>query len=399
MPKSDTWPGGTGLETLTGMDSAGSCDSVDSANSGLSDDSLEHLSAEEKACLMFLEETIESLDTEEDSGLSNDEPELPSPVSLATKLADQSTSMSKNPNQNQAKSDTKPTHSYQQPENQAEGAHKHKQKSAAPPVPLEVNVVIPPPLATKPQDLSMRTADSLLPRGPLSYEALVHLRKSASIKKTPLCPTVDHTIESDKPPPATAGGPKPKPALLPKPKNAHVSHLKMQNKAAESSSDPSLNVKHATDAQVVRLEALQKLGLLSDQQPENDTTASSESPSSLDPHPNRVTRGPSKVHPSRSTSFCHSQIPSEPKVRSLQSSTSFQDDSTQNQQSVSASHQVQSSRSTVGSNGTASQHITTGEAQSAAHKPSNAVGYTVMVVPGMGNDRKEALRKLGLLKA
>lgn len=34
MPKSDTWPGGNGLETMISMDSAGSCDSVVSANSG-----------------------------------------------------------------------------------------------------------------------------------------------------------------------------------------------------------------------------------------------------------------------------------------------------------------------------------------------------------------------------
>ena len=61
-----------------------------------SDDSLEHLSAEEKACLMFLEETIDSLDTEEDSGLSNDEPDqLPSAGNLVSKLADLSASMSK----------------------------------------------------------------------------------------------------------------------------------------------------------------------------------------------------------------------------------------------------------------------------------------------------------------
>lgn len=61
-----------------------------------SDDSLGHLSAEEKACLLFLEETIESLDTEEDSGLSNDEPEqLPNPGNVATKLADLSASMKK----------------------------------------------------------------------------------------------------------------------------------------------------------------------------------------------------------------------------------------------------------------------------------------------------------------
>lgn len=34
MPITDTWPGGPGLETMMGMDSAGSCDSVVSANSG-----------------------------------------------------------------------------------------------------------------------------------------------------------------------------------------------------------------------------------------------------------------------------------------------------------------------------------------------------------------------------
>lgn len=59
-----------------------------------SDDSLEYLSAEEKACLMFLEETIESLDTEDDSGLSNDEAEnYPAPGNVATKTAYLSDSM------------------------------------------------------------------------------------------------------------------------------------------------------------------------------------------------------------------------------------------------------------------------------------------------------------------
>ncbi|XP_052397296.1 specifically androgen-regulated gene protein [Carassius gibelio] len=77
MPKSDTWPGGVSIDSVSGMDSAGSCDSVLSSNSGFSDDSLEHLSAEERACLMFLEETIESLEVEDDSGLSNDEPDRP----------------------------------------------------------------------------------------------------------------------------------------------------------------------------------------------------------------------------------------------------------------------------------------------------------------------------------
>lgn len=34
---------------------------------------MEHLSAEEKACLLFLEETLQSLDNEEDGTLSDDE--------------------------------------------------------------------------------------------------------------------------------------------------------------------------------------------------------------------------------------------------------------------------------------------------------------------------------------
>lgn len=40
-----------------------------------SDSSYDFLSAEEKACLLFLEETIGSLDTEIDSGLSTGESE------------------------------------------------------------------------------------------------------------------------------------------------------------------------------------------------------------------------------------------------------------------------------------------------------------------------------------
>ncbi|XP_034028757.1 specifically androgen-regulated gene protein [Thalassophryne amazonica] len=75
MSKSGTWPGGIALEPSGNMDSAGSCDSVISMNSADSEDSMEHLSAEERACLLYLEEMIESLEVQEDSGLSNDEPD------------------------------------------------------------------------------------------------------------------------------------------------------------------------------------------------------------------------------------------------------------------------------------------------------------------------------------
>ncbi|KAM4736726.1 specifically androgen-regulated gene protein [Anableps anableps] len=76
MSKSGTWPGNVAMESLSNMDSAGSCDSVISTNSVWSEDSMEHLTAEEKACLMYLEETIEALEVQEDSGLSNDEPDM-----------------------------------------------------------------------------------------------------------------------------------------------------------------------------------------------------------------------------------------------------------------------------------------------------------------------------------
>uniref|UniRef100_A0A8C7B031 Chromosome 1 open reading frame 116 n=2 Tax=Neovison vison TaxID=452646 RepID=A0A8C7B031_NEOVI len=75
MPQSELWPAGPGSEPVTRI---GSCDSImstTSTRSGSSDSSYDFLSAEEKECLLFLEETIGSLDTEADSGLSTDESE------------------------------------------------------------------------------------------------------------------------------------------------------------------------------------------------------------------------------------------------------------------------------------------------------------------------------------
>uniref|UniRef100_A0A3B1JAZ6 Nascent polypeptide-associated complex subunit alpha, muscle-specific form-like n=1 Tax=Astyanax mexicanus TaxID=7994 RepID=A0A3B1JAZ6_ASTMX len=86
MPASDTWPCKDAMEPLVSMNSASSCDSMVSTNSGFSDDSMEHLSAEERACLMFLEETIEALEAEDDSGVSNDEPDVLSPATKVDHL-------------------------------------------------------------------------------------------------------------------------------------------------------------------------------------------------------------------------------------------------------------------------------------------------------------------------
>ncbi|XP_039861834.1 specifically androgen-regulated gene protein isoform X2 [Simochromis diagramma] len=476
MPISDTWPGDTGMETMNGMESAGSCDSV-------SDDSLEHLSAEERACLMFLEETIESLDTEEDSGVSNDEPEqLPSSCNLATKVANLSASMSKsNLDDSQTSTnhqkpinknfDARPMHSYLVPtpllvassttcsvlgtkpgtpavktasskpqftsKNNKPG-YKDNQKAVVHPTSSEANVIPP---STKP---SVRTAEGPLPRGPLSYDALVHLRRSASTKKTPLCPTVDHTIDSEKCHSAPVEGPtlgnlqrseksqsevskykKGPPVVPPKPKKFPTNiSAKTQNEESIIS-DSSYSVKNVADPQVVRVEALQKLGLLKGQEAENDKVTPLPTPkpnSSLGVTADKFTRGPANSNPSRSQSFCNAQVPKESNNRPLQTSANLRQYTKHDQRPGSASHPAQSKGKRTAnleqsatldncrSSGNTSepQSIksakpvtttrTTTTAPPVPQKTSNSVGYTVMVVPGMGGDRKEALKKLGLLK-
>ncbi|XP_018419623.1 PREDICTED: specifically androgen-regulated gene protein [Nanorana parkeri] len=76
MPEKKLWTRHVGMEALNSVGSSGSCDSIESISSNhsaFSGDGYDHLSAEERECLMFLEETIGSLDNEDDSGLSNDE--------------------------------------------------------------------------------------------------------------------------------------------------------------------------------------------------------------------------------------------------------------------------------------------------------------------------------------
>ncbi|MBV99646.1 Specifically androgen-regulated gene protein, partial [Eschrichtius robustus] len=72
MPERELWPAGPGLEPVTRIGSCDSMMSTTSTLSGSSDSNYDFLSAEEKECLLFLEETIGSLDTEADSGLSTD---------------------------------------------------------------------------------------------------------------------------------------------------------------------------------------------------------------------------------------------------------------------------------------------------------------------------------------
>ncbi|XP_053310389.1 specifically androgen-regulated gene protein [Spea bombifrons] len=74
MPEKVLWARNVGMETLGSTGSCDSMESISSNHSAFSGD-YDHLSKEERECLMFLEETIDSLDNEVDSGLSNDESE------------------------------------------------------------------------------------------------------------------------------------------------------------------------------------------------------------------------------------------------------------------------------------------------------------------------------------
>ncbi|XP_038147134.1 specifically androgen-regulated gene protein [Cyprinodon tularosa] len=451
MPKSDTWPGGTEPETMNGMESAGSCDSVVSANSGFSDDSLEHLSAEEKACLMFLEETIESLDNEDDSGVSHDEPErLSGTGNLAARLSDRSVSMrnsnvhgSEKPDKQPIKKniDTKHKHSYLVPtpfvvasgsqsslpgtkaltassQSQLKSKSKklspgHNQKRSTSPVP-----VVQPSAQRK--ENSAKPAEGPLPRGPLSYDALVHLRRNASQKKTPLCPSVDHTIDLNRQCPLPVEGQKfgnatksgsevyrsktDPPAVPPKPpkKPANI----VQNEEPITA-DMSERVKHATNPDVVRQEALQRLGLLKDHKHKDGA------PPHAKPHSKKTAKDPSDPKSSSS------QKQPDPKSRPLRKSTGVYWQSKEEQQPVLLLHvksqpsgsKTEGLERSVNQNPDSNsrkhpeaQHIPCAKpmkttSQPSSGTPGDSVAYTTMVVPGMGSDREEALRKLGLLKS
>ncbi|KAF5893492.1 specifically androgen-regulated protein, partial [Clarias magur] len=77
MPVRNSRPCDSASGSSLSKNSAGSSDSVISINPGYSNNMMEHLSSEERECLMFLEETIESLETENDGGVSNGGPARP----------------------------------------------------------------------------------------------------------------------------------------------------------------------------------------------------------------------------------------------------------------------------------------------------------------------------------
>ncbi|XP_036387723.1 specifically androgen-regulated gene protein-like [Megalops cyprinoides] len=299
MPKSEAWPGGVTMETVASVDSAGSCESMVSISSGCSDDSLDQLSAEERACLMFLEETIESLELEEDSGLSNDEPDLlPRPGSLAAKMADLSSSLGrsrldfiKNHPQSVPMRDGggegRPLQGYLVPTPLVLASGREKGRGDPPSVPAEVSVVVlspPAPSGDTPSEQrghlggqGGQGSRSATPRGPLSYEGLLQLRSCVSQRKANQ--SASETTDSPKPDtphrsPVPHETPKPKaspPAVAPKPRKVPASVLLSAHKAPVPDSGvtclgTSPTERGVGDPQRVRREALRKLGLLQDKE-------------------------------------------------------------------------------------------------------------------------------------
>uniref|UniRef100_A0A667ZHX8 Specifically androgen-regulated gene protein n=1 Tax=Myripristis murdjan TaxID=586833 RepID=A0A667ZHX8_9TELE len=279
MPKSDTWPGGVAMESLSNMDSAGSCDSVISMNSGFSEDSLEHLSAEERACLMYLEETIEALEVQEDSGLSNDEPD---PGRQAAKMACHFPSVLNfflvynNAKSAPSNSSFYTSHSVE--------ASEIDLGLIPPPTDFRDEPEPPPPEPEEEKELSLSagtpTAKSL------TSIKVEELRKRASTKKTPDSPSVTeepqlnspaevpdspsaHDCQSIPIPLPETAEPRGPPAVAPKPKKLPSNIILKSHRASVAGSDGNLahsvsptNDRLLLDPQRVRMEALRKLGLL-----------------------------------------------------------------------------------------------------------------------------------------
>ncbi|XP_051966993.1 specifically androgen-regulated gene protein-like [Xyrauchen texanus] len=316
MPKREAWQDGNALDTMGEMDSTGICDSVVSFSSFFSDDNLEYLSAEEKACLMFLEETIQSLDTEDGSGLSIDESDKsPARGNVATKAAHLSASIGLNklsaqdipkrhsdgplssgsPVRNDILNYMVPTpfvlanHNSQIPVRPGLVASCKKEPTKvkmasecrklcqeAPRLPSEVSVVvIPPPHKiicnkdTVIENLNDPRPEKLPSRGPLSYEGLVYLRKSASMRKIHADESKTGEKEvSAKTMESRSFKPIP-PPVAPKPKMKTPQKAPMNQEGATTSSNmPSsdmLRVDTLMNPEKVRLEALCKLGLFKEE--------------------------------------------------------------------------------------------------------------------------------------
>ncbi|XP_077060069.1 uncharacterized protein LOC143711866 [Siphateles boraxobius] len=498
MPIRDMSQDGNVLDTVGEIDSNGSCDSVVSFNSCFSDESLEYLSAEEKACLLYLEETIQSLDTEDDSGLSNDESgQLPARGNVANKAAHLSASIGLNkvPSQDVPKSQfegplspsslvqneilnfmvptpfvlanrnsqiqTRPGSAASQkktaPKVASGSAQLHQE---APQVPSEVGVVvIPPPYKIKgskdtaEQQQNNEQPENVARRGPLSYEALVKLRKSASIQKTngteaitkgQQVPTNNDLMGdtsgsqtlTQNSQAVTSRGSKPSPPpVAPKPKMNTTHKVPMNQEEASNTKIVStmpcsgvLTVDKLMNPEKVRVEALSKLGLLKEdtQNPVCQQLKHSQSPINLEQNqstserlaPSIPPRSGGQINqPIQSCNPLHQQSvsdlvtasspPQHADITSSGKSASMElPGMGLSGSSITVINQVSKNQKSCSSEAGTKNHLKDTQIDAnestpkkdALHVSSSHSKSQNVPVPSIGRDRREALRKLGLLK-
>lgn len=316
----------------------------------------------------------------------------------------------------------------------------------APRVPSEVNVVvIPSPHNIKgskdtvEEQQNNERPENVARRGPLSYEGLVHLRKSASMRKTNAteaktqeeqvsnCDSQTRTQNSQA---VTSRGSKPTPPpVAPKPKmKTPLKVPKNQEGASNPKIDSTipcsevLTVDKLMKPEKVRVEALSKLGLLKEdtQNPICQPLKPSQSPANLERNqitsqrlaPSIPAKSGGQINqPIQSCNLLHQRSVSDlstassPPQHADMSSTgkSASLELTSNITVINAVSQNQKSCSSAAETKNQVKDSQM-DANEATHSKvalrvssSQSKGFNVPV-PSIGRDRREALRKLGLLK-
>ncbi len=319
----------------------------------------------------------------------------------------------------------------------------------APRVPSEVNVVVIPPLHKikggkdiVEEQQNKHQPDNVARRGPLSYEALVHLRKSASMRRTNAteAKTREQQVSTNKDHEGSISGsqtltqamtsrsskPTP-PPVAPKPKMKTPHKVPVnQEEASNPKIDSTMPYSGVLmNPEKVRVEALCKLGLLKEdtKNPICQQLKHSESPANLVQSqttkeclaPSVPARPGEQINqPVQTCSPLHQRSVSDLSAAFLQHA-----DMTSTRKSVTlertgmglsgsnitvlnaVSQNHQSSSSTVGTkNHFTDTQMDSNESASIKaelHASSRSKGFNVPV-PSIGRDRREALRKLGLLK-
>uniref|UniRef100_A0A672KBP2 Specifically androgen-regulated gene protein-like n=1 Tax=Sinocyclocheilus grahami TaxID=75366 RepID=A0A672KBP2_SINGR len=379
---------------------------------------------------MFLEETIESLEVEDDSGLSNDEPDRPTngmkdKTAQRTSIYQNKSDAHEDPNKAIGR-DCKPSQKYLVPtplllaSGNAKIVSKPMEsspKEAPPPEWIPQLPKMEPHVSggsVKPTEATKSvSADPDTSSEPLSHNEVENLRKKVSMKKAPhLTPLmVAHHSAADKPMtpspssehvPKEYSDPKSPPAVAPKPKKLPSNIIiKSHKDPGTTHSLLSQTERAQMDPQKIRMEALKKLGLLKNEEVETGHGVSpSHSPTFRAKKPQSLCN---PTEPFQELSrLSESPVPGD--VQLLADTLKHQDaksreDRTQVELSPGQLRKSRDRPSSVGS----TKDFGIGHHANDSTKSLNALprsGISVMISPhgNNGENRREALKKLGLLR-